>query len=306
MSSCWTSSPTLPITEIQDALGIPTAMAAVECHASFGGVPRYWDLVRQRGYPSAMDALEALVFSPQGVLHDEAERVLRDEEAAALERSVCELVGRGANRPSELAARLGVKDTTLAKPLRHLVDLGLVERQAPCDFDTGRPLTGGRRSLYKLDDPFLAMWDACVRPNLSGLSLGAASALHRARQAWTHHAAAVWESVCRRRWHHLGFLGLQWEPAGRHWAGRGSSGSEWDVVSISLDRRHVFLGECQWVRSATRASVGKAVQAIGERPLPPLPGQPEIHRGLFLPAGQGPSLDVDGVTVLDAAQFLRW
>lgn len=295
----------MPITEIREALGIPAAEGAVEFYAGLGGVPRYWDLVRERGYASALEALEALVFSPQGVLHEEAERVLRDEEAATLERAVCELVGRGANRPSELAARLGVKDTTLAKPLRHLVELGLVERQAPYDFATGRPMAGGRRALYKLEDPFLAMWYACVRPHLSGLTLGAASALRHAREAWTHHVAAVWESICRRQWHHIGFQGLEWEPAGRYWAGRGSSESEWDVVAVSADRRHVFLGECKWLRAATSAKLRGVIQTIRKRPIPPLPGQPDVHLGIFLPDGQGLSREVEGVAVLDSRMIIK-
>jgi hypothetical protein len=197
----------LPATEVRAALNLPDSIEAVKVYAAFGGVPRYWDLMREGMHATAEEALERLVFSPQGVLHEEADRVLRDEEAAVLERAVCELIGRGARRPSELAARLGVKDTTLAKPLRHLTDLGIIERQAMYDFETGRPVTGGRRAFYKLADPFLAMWYACVRPHLSGLNLAATTARLHAHEAWTHHVAAVWEDLCRQQWHRLADLG---------------------------------------------------------------------------------------------------
>jgi len=162
-----------------------------QCRLSGGRVPRYWELMRDGGFTSATDALDALVLSPHGVLHEEAERVLRDEEAAALERAACELIGRGARRPSELAARLGVKETTLSKPLRHLAELGLVDRQAPYDLWTGRSVEGGRRAVYKLADPFLGMWYACVRPHLSGLNLQAPTARLRALTSWTQHVAAA-------------------------------------------------------------------------------------------------------------------
>ena len=294
----------LPPTELRPALRPPDAAAAVEVYAAFGGVPRYWELMRERGCARAEDALEQLVFSPQGVLHEEAERVLRDEDAAALERAVCELIGRGARRPAELAARLGVKDTTLAKPLRHLADLGLVERQAPYDFDTGRPVSGGRRAFYRLADPFLAMWYACVRPHLSGLNLGAPTAYQHARDAWAHHVAATWEDLCRQQWHRLRYLGLEWEPAGRHWAGREITGAEWDVVSVSSDRRHVLLGECKWLRRATRARVCQAIRALTTRPVPPLPRQPQIHFALFLPSRRALPPDTQGVAVFDAHDML--
>ena len=294
----------LSATEIRAALGLPNAITAIEVYAAFGGVPRYWDLMRDRQYIQAEEALEHLVFSPQGILHDEAERVLRDEEAAALERAVCELIGRGARRPSEVAARLGVKDTTLAKPLRHLADLGLIERQATYDFDSGQPVAGGRRAFYKLADPFLAMWYACVRPYLSGLNLGAETARQHAHEAWTHHVAAVWEDLCRQQWHRLGYQDVEWEPAGRYWASRESTGAEWDVVSVSSDRRHVFLGECKWMKGVTSSKVGTIIHALKNRQVPPLSGKAQVHLGLFLPASGKLPPDMDGVAILDAERML--
>lgn len=295
----------LPATEIRAALSLPDAIGAVEVYAAFGGVPRYWELMREGGYATAEEALDHLVFSPQGVLHEEAERVLRDEEAATLERAVCELIGRGAHRPSELAARLGVKDTTLAKPLRHLVDLGLIERQAPYDLESGRSAVGGRRALYRLQDPFLAMWYACVRPYLSGLNLSAATARQHAREAWTHHVAAVWEDLCRQQWHRIGQPTVDWEPAGRYWASRESTGAEWDVVSVSSDRKHMFLGECKWMRDATRAKVDAAVRTIKRRAIPPLPEHAEVHMGLFIPERAKLPPEIEGVALFDARHVME-
>jgi len=217
-----------------------------------------------------------------------------------MERAVCELVGRGARRPSELAARLGVKDTTLAKPLKHLAELGLIERQASYDFGSARPVAGGRRAFYKLADPFLAMWYACVRPYMSGLNLGAGTARQHAAAAWTHHVAAVWEDVCRQQWHRLRYQDIEWEPAGRYWTSREATGEEWDVVSVSFDRRHVFLGECKWIRNVTIPKVGSVIHALKNRPIPPLPGKPQVHLGLFLPASGKLPANMDGVAILDA------
>jgi hypothetical protein len=290
----------LPCTEIRQALQLPDAVSAVEAYATFGGVPRYWDLWRENECARATDALARLVLSPRGVLHDEAERALRDEEAATLERSVCELIGRGARRPSEIAARLGVKETVLGKPLKHLLDLGLVERQAPYDLREGCPATGGRRSFYRLADPFLAMWYSCVRPNLSGLNLDARTSREHALTAWVHHVAAVWESLCRQQWHRLGHAGIDWEPAGRYWEGRDPDRGEWDVVSVSGDRRHVFLGEAKWMRDVSRKKIEDVVRVVERRPEPPHPEGATVHRGLFVPARKGLPPGVRGVALFDA------
>ena len=294
----------LPVGEMRAALDLPDAVSAVMYYAAFGGVPRYWDLVRDGRFDGVEQALERLVFSPRGVLHDESDRVLRDEDAASLERAACELIGRGAQRPSELAARLGVKDTTLAKPLRHLVDLGLIDRQAPFDFSKGRPVAGGRRVLYKPADPFLAMWYACVRPYLSGLNVGAKSGQRRAMQAWVHHVASVWEDVCRGQWHQLDHAGIEWEPAGRYWGGREPSDGEWDVVSVSTDRRHVFLGECQWMQSVTPAKLSATIRVMKQREKPPLPPAATVHYGLFLPRSAKMPAEGDGIAMLDANRVI--
>ncbi len=294
----------LPATEIQGALGLPDAISAVEGWAAFGGVPRYWELFCEGRYSTVADAIDRLVLSPHGVLHEEADRVLRDEEAASLERAVCELVGRGVRRSSELAGRLAVKETTLAKPLRHLVELGLVERQAPYDFSRGRPEVGGRRSFYRVADPFLALWYSCVRPHLSGLNLGVSAARGDARKALRHHAAAMWEELCRLHWHRLGHLDLEWEPAGRHWVSRETTGAEWDVASVSADRRHVLLGECKWSREVSRAKVEAIVRTMKQRALPPLPEGVQVHWGLFVPSHESLPREVEGVTLFDAAAVL--
>lgn len=240
------------VTEIAAALELRDAVAAVEAYATFGGIPRYWALVRELG-SDTRHALERLVLSPYGVLHEEAERVLRDEEATMLERALCAMIGSGVHRPSELAGRLGIRETTLAKPLRHLVELGVVRRDAPYELHTGKPAVGGRRSFYCLADPFLGMWYACVRPHVSGLNMAACAARDHTLDAWRHRVASVWEDICREQWHYLHLDGTTWEPAGRYREGRAAGASEWDVVSVLVDRSRVFVGECKWQRHATRA-----------------------------------------------------
>lgn len=290
----------LRCSDIAAALRLPDAVTAVEAYAAFGGVPRYWDLWREHECATVTDALERLVLSPRGVLHDEAERVLRDEEAATLERGVCELIGRGARRPAEIAGRLGVKETVLGKPLRHLTDLGLVAREAPYDVREGRATAAGRRSFYRLADPFLATWYSCVRPYLSGLNLGAAASRRHALDAFAHRVAATWESLCREQWHRLGVRDIEWEPAGRLWEGRDPSRGEWDVVSVSRDRRHVFLGEAKWLRNPAKDRLEDAIATLARRPAPPVPAGATVLRGLFVPKRGGPRTGARDVVVVEA------
>ena len=106
----------LPIGWLEQGLRIRTAHAAVEAWSMFGGVPRYWELARDFGL--ARDALSALVLDPLGVLHGEPQRLLYDElDDAARASSVLALVAGGSHRASEIASRIGMPVTTLARPL---------------------------------------------------------------------------------------------------------------------------------------------------------------------------------------------
>lgn len=293
----------LPPTAMRAALRLGSAPETVEAYAAYGGVPRYWELLVETRL-SLRRALEKLVFEPGGVLHEEPERVLRDEESAAIERAVCEMIGRGVRRASEIAGRLGVKETALARPLKHLTELGLVARESPFDFRSGRPVEGGRRSFYCVADPFLAMWYRCVRPNISGLKLRASTALERAWQAWPRHVADVWEDLCRGACHRLDLFGNAWEPAGRYWEGRDPGQSEWDVASVSANRRAVLLGECKWAARLTHADANRLTRQIKARPVPSVGEDRQVCHALFVPTRQGLARMMNGVAVVDAADVV--
>ena len=294
----------LEVMEIERALGIGEPRRIVETYAAWGGVPRYWELAAGHG-GQIRDAITSLVLSPSGVLHEEAMRVLLDEEAALLEKAVCQAVGRGARRPSELAGRLGVQSTSLAKPLRHLVELGLVRRDAPYDFAKGRPGEATRSSLYALADPFLAMWYRCVYPYLSGLELHTPAAIQHTWEAWEHHVAAVWEDLVRRHWHQMAMDGLEWEAAGRYWEGRKDKGMEWDAVSVTVDRRHAMLGECKWRGDVTSRDLSRLVREVQSRPRPAALREKLVREILFLPSTAGLPEEMGGVRLIDAATLLN-
>jgi AAA+ ATPase superfamily predicted ATPase len=107
----------LAIRYLPHALSTSSSVAAVEHWATWGGVPRYWELARE--HRSRSDAVRHLVLSPLGVLFREPERLLRDDlEDVGRAASLLALVGMGAHRLSEIASRLGHPATSLSRPLR--------------------------------------------------------------------------------------------------------------------------------------------------------------------------------------------
>jgi len=139
---------------------------AVASFAVWGGVPRYWELAA--GASSLEAAVRTHVLSRHGVLHNEPQRLLLDDlRSASQPHSVMSLIAAGCHRLSEIAGRLAKPANSLSRPLEHLLDLGYVRREVPF----GQSLRSTRRTLYRIDDPFMAFWYRLVLPHRSMLEL---------------------------------------------------------------------------------------------------------------------------------------
>jgi uncharacterized protein len=228
---------------IADALCLDDARAAVEAYALWGGVPRYWELAAE--YPDTAAAVRALVLSPLGALHEEPSGLLLDDmRDTAQATSILSLIGLGCHRLSEIAGRLEKPATSLTRPLRRLVDLGLVRRDTP----NGTPAQAGKRSLYRIGDPFLRFWFRFVEPHRSLLENGRLGPAERfIARDFPGHVAAVWADLARESVSVLRCHGRDWKPAARWWGpGTDRKPLEVDVVAENLEGNALLLGEVEW------------------------------------------------------------
>lgn len=293
----------IPAGWIPEALGTSDYGAALLAYAVWGGIPRYWELAAPFG--SALDnAVDALALDPMGPLHQEPDRLLREETPSALSlRPLLDVIGNGSNRLSEIAGRLGCPATSLSRPISRLQELGLVTREIPF----GENEKSSKRALYRMSDPFCAFWFRVVAPHRGFLAGAVPSARKQLwQQAKPALVAQAWEVLCRTAIPIL--AGRQsdqpnWLPASRWWQG---AAPEWDVVLATHDGRVGAVGEVKWAETPfDNTSIRKIVKAMTSRPLPPgLPS--EIKRFVFVPSVRPETALVnEGVHVITAAQVLE-
>lgn len=226
------------------ALALGDAPDAVRAFAAWGGIPRYWELAEPFGR-DLPEALDELVLDPLGPLHLEPDRLLAEERPSAVSlRPLLDVIGAGAHRVSEIGGRMGQPATSLARSLARLAELGLVVRELPF----GEPERGGKRSLYRIADPFFRLWFRVVAPQRALLAVAAREARKKlVREHLPRLIAETWEELCRRAVPRLvppaSGDGTTWGPARRYWRG---SGPQWDVVALSDDGRRLLLGEVRW------------------------------------------------------------
>ena len=217
------------------------ATEAVRAYATWGGIPRYWELASE--YDGQEEALEDLVWSPRGVLHEEPGRLLLDDLRSAVQPySILSLIGSGCHRPAEISARMAKPLSSLARPLAQLCELGYVRRDVPFGEDPKKT----RRALYRLDDSFLRFYFRFVLPYESSLAQGITrEAVHDWQRDRQDFFAACWEELCR--------ASVPWIPgfdppygAASAWSPTGGKPADVDVVAVSLDRQSLLVGECKW------------------------------------------------------------
>lgn len=271
----------LPPGLLSRAFGTHSPIELCELYTAWGGIPRYWELARDAG-PDVIKQIDQLVLDPLGPLHAEPERLLLEELPPAIElRPILDAIGLGAHRVSEIAGRIGKQVTSLARPLQRLQEMGLVRRETPF----GEPELQTKRSLYKLDDPFVRLWFKLVaqhRAQLLASGSSARIALLRAR--WPALVAQAWEELCRDLVTRSGAGGSAWQSGRRWWHG---NHPEWDVVSRSDDEKRLLVGEAKWSsKPFDRGALERLAHAVAAKHLPTWHARDaelEVVRALFVP-----------------------
>jgi AAA+ ATPase superfamily predicted ATPase len=249
---------------IQEALEIKDPVKAIEAFAVWGGIPRYWELAADHSRP--VSAIRELVLDPLGVLHDEPSRLLlddlRDTTQAA---SILSLVGQGCHRVSEIAGRMGKPATSLSRPMQRLMEMDLVDREVPF----GEPHRGSKRTLYRINDPFLRFWFRFVEPNRSRLEARQLDVVAgEIAAAMGHHVGGVWEDLARRSVPAMRLRNAGWGPARRWWgAGLDRKPLEIDLVAEDAEEKRLLVGEVKWASPHT----GRRILADLEQKVSRLP-----------------------------------
>lgn len=219
---------------------------AFEEFSCVGGIPKYWEFIE-----SGTDALalaEALYFDFAPYMEQEPQRLLRDECVAGMKAlAVLEAVGRGAERTSEIAGRLGTAQTGLSRLMQQLLDASILARELPF----GESMRSTKKILYRIQDPMTRFWFRVFSPHQS---LWRSYSETERRKLIHDHAGSVFEDVCRAR-----FAGAQ-----RYWG----NGVELDLVAPDPEQRsRLLVAEIKWrkLSAAERRHVLEQLEAKWSR-----------------------------------------
>ena len=171
------------------------------------------------------------------LLLDEFPYLAADGLASRRAGSRCRPCRRSVRSLGRRAALLGTR------PLANLIELGYVRKEIPF----GESERSSKRTLYRINDPFLSFFFRFCQPHRSLLELGLVAPVEaRLKTEFPAHVAAHWEDLARQSVPFLPLGATQWGPAARWWGAGKGGGLEFDVVAESLDGKSVLIGEAKW------------------------------------------------------------
>jgi AAA+ ATPase superfamily predicted ATPase len=237
-----------PFTAKDSALFHPRYPAEdkVRAYSVCGGIPYY--LERFPDTQPVRDHLLAEVFQRTGLLHDEAELMLRQSiPDPGNHIAVLRSIAHGHNRNNQIADRTGLTPAHVTKVLSSLQRLGLASIL--------RPITAGpraKKTAYAISDQFLRFHYRFVEPARSQLrttDLATTYLDNSVMPVLDHHASKTWEEICQQ--HVLATVpGVT--AVGRWWgqvrigSGPKTEEREVDVVGINGARVPLVIGMCKW------------------------------------------------------------
>jgi len=139
---------------MQKDMGITDPAQQITNYCVLGGIPYYYEIL-EKNDPRATP-VENLFFGV-GQLREEGQDILRQEFGSAYKKyfSILEAIGNGLVSGSEIADKMGIRQTTLSKYLQSLQnDFKLIRRITPFGQNPYR----SKKGLYIITDNLLAFW----------------------------------------------------------------------------------------------------------------------------------------------------
>ncbi|MCL2014115.1 MAG: ATP-binding protein [Oscillospiraceae bacterium] len=213
----------------------------IEHYAVTGGVPKYIELFDKK--KTLFNEISRLILSPDGLLFEEPEFLLRREvEEIGSYFSIIKSIAAGNHKPGKISSDIEIKQTSLPKYLKTLMDLDILEREVPVTENNPEK---SKMSLYQIKDNFLRFWFRFVYPERGRLEMGQSGyVLERIKANFIdNHVAHIYETVCRSELWRLAIAGeVQFNKLGHWW----NSKAEIDIVALDSTGNDIVFAECKY------------------------------------------------------------
>ena len=213
----------------------------IEHYAVTGGVPKYIEMFQKTG--DIFTKIENNILESKSLLFEEPVFLLQNEVTETGSYfSIIKSIAAGNRRLSKICDDLQVKQTSMPKYLKTLIDLDILEREVPV---TETNPEKSKMGLYQIKDNYLRFWFRFIYPEMARLNLGdTAYVMGKIRANFIDgHVAFVYETVCKSEMWRLAAQGkFSFNKLGKWWNNK----EEIDIVALDSEGDDIIFGECKY------------------------------------------------------------
>ena len=209
-----------------------------------GGIPYY--LEQFDSSRTLKENIIAAVLKKGSVLYSEPEFLLRSEmREPSRYNTIILSIALGKTKFSEIQSDTLIEKSKLSVYLKHLIELGLIERELPIYSPRGEK-TNPQRGIYRIKNSFFRFWYAFIFPYMTLLEYGDAETVYTKliEPNLDYFASPVFEDVCieyLKRKNMLLELPFIFTDIGRWW------NKTTEIDAIALDRSgNIISAECKY------------------------------------------------------------
>lgn len=240
-----------------------------------GGTPRY--LEKLRGATDLKESVRKLWLEPDGFFVEEVPTYLKLEVLQPETYfSALAFMAEGAERLTNIAAKVGKDVSTVLHALNTMERLGIVGRETP--FGT----TSSRRSRYRITENSFRFWFTFVLSSLPFIRTDASETLfRRIEPRLAAYMEPVFTVICRQYLQRL--LACAESPVRFSELGCWWGNDPWEKKEASIDivgeesSERALFAQCRWTDVPVDVSVLKELDLLSRRLFP----HPERHLFLF-------------------------
>lgn len=243
----------IPFSYYNEFIKGKTKKELISFYAVTGGIPRYIESFIDVN--NLYEGIESLILNRESYLYEEPYFLLQKEVTEIGSYfSLIKTIAMGNRKLSEIAASIEIKQTSLTKYLKTLIDLDLIEREVPI---TEKYPEKSKSGLYKIKDNFISFWFKFVYPYRYYLEKGETKfVLSQIKKGFIqNYVSFIYEDICREKMWELSkenTWNFYFDKVGRYW---GSKAKETDIVAIDSIGHNLVLGECKYTTSKKGLSI---------------------------------------------------
>jgi len=213
----------------------------IEYYAITGGIPKYIEVFN--GNANIFKEIERNILDKQSFLFEEPIFLLQNEVSEIGSYfSIIKSIAAGNHKLGRISGDLEVKQTSLTKYLRTLINLDILEREIPI---TEKNPEKSKMGLYKIKDNFINFWFKFIYPYKGKLELSDKKfVMDKIKSNFVDaHVSFVYEDICIGHMFEMSACGkLNFNKCGRWWGNK----TEIDIVAYDSTGNDIIFGECKY------------------------------------------------------------